>query len=115
MEKRIGKRVDFNKRCEIIDSTNGDIITTPALLNISTGGVCLASDESFEPGTTFVLKIPLTLTRVLKLPVQVVDKHVKHNFQLYCIKFTAINMLEKSYIRNYISTLKDMYRKQYNI
>lgn len=40
MDKRIAKRVDFDRRCEIIDSTSGEVITSPELLNISTGGVC---------------------------------------------------------------------------
>lgn len=115
MNKRIGKRIDFKKEAEIIDSTKRDILCKVKLLNLSTGGACCISERTFEIASTYILKLPMTLSKVFKLPIQIVAQHEKDGSLMYSIKFIDINMIEKGYIRNYINSLNDPYRREYHI
>ena len=98
MNKRMVKRIDFKKEAEIIDSTKGDVLCRVKLLNLSTGGACCISERTFEISSTYILKLPLRVSKMLKLPIQILAQYEKNGSQIYSIKFSDINMIEKNFI-----------------
>ena len=102
MERREKQRMDCKKEAEIIDSAKGDVICKVNLLNLSTGGVCCVSKQALEFTLNYVLKFSLSLSKEIKVSIQIVGQYEKDGTWVYSMKFTNITALEKNRIRNYI-------------
>ncbi len=115
MDKRVGQRINFKKEAEVIDSAKGNVICKVNLLNLSTGGVGCVSEEAFESTSKYILKFSLSVSKVIKLPIQIVGQHKKNEARVYSLKFSNINMLEKSRIRTYITSYDGPDRQNFNL